>query len=315
MENEAKKELLRKSYGEVFQILRETKHISQTVAAGGKTLQGNLSRFEKGGNIPAVDTFFNFLLNIKVDPAEYFHALNNHLVKKDIFLYVDMVGKAYTLQDAPTLEEIIKNLENQEKDNSNLDKFTLDRIMAEAVLSLIDPEFKIPKTDADRIRDYLKNTRYWGYYELRLLGWTSRLFDFIQLTEISDRVIFFATKNEVSPHVKRQIILCELNILDSLLLQKQYTAAKSIIKHLEQYGIPENFYYEKSGLVYLKAKCDYLTGHTESLETMKAHLSALELYGCTGTAAICREEIEDMIKHPNARGLVPYDREDANKEE
>lgn len=62
-----------------------------------------------------------------------------------------MVGKAYTLRDIPTLEEIINVLKYQEKSNSNFDKFTLDWIMAEAVLSLIEPTFKIPKTDTDRI--------------------------------------------------------------------------------------------------------------------------------------------------------------------
>ena len=120
-----------------------------------------------------------------------------------------MVGKAYTLRDIPTLEEIINVLKYQEKSNSNFDKFTLDWIMAEAVLSLIEPTFKIPKTDTDRIWDYLRNTRYWGYYELRLLGWTSRLFDFVQLSEISNRVIFFANKTKVFPYAKHQIILCE----------------------------------------------------------------------------------------------------------
>ncbi|MDR2977103.1 MAG: hypothetical protein LBV19_07360 [Streptococcaceae bacterium] len=191
MDTELDKEIIKKSYGEVFKELREAKHISQAVASGGKGIQGNLSRFEKGGPIPIADNFFRYLRNIKVTPTEYLNAFNKYLSNKDILLYVDEVGKAYTYKNAPKLREIIDKLEIQEKENQDCDKFLLDRIMAEAILSLIDPEFKIPKSDADKIRTYLRSTKYWGYYELRLLGWTSRLFDFLQLAEISDRIIFF----------------------------------------------------------------------------------------------------------------------------
>ncbi|MDR0299923.1 MAG: hypothetical protein LBI13_07610 [Streptococcaceae bacterium] len=304
MVTDVEKQIIRKSYGEVFQELREAKHISQEVSAGSKALQANLSRFEKGESIPATDTFFKFLRNIKVDPSEYFNGLNHHLNKQDIFLYVDKLGESYTSQNASSLREIIQELEIQEK--KKCDKFQLDRIMAEAVLSLIDPEFKIPTTDAKKIRDYLRKTKYWGYYELRLLGWTSRLFDPIQLAEVSERVIFFAEKHEVSPHVKRQIILCELNILDSFLQQRMTGLAAEVIQHLEKYTISENFFYEKASLAYLTAKYDYLTGKSEALVTMKAHLAALELYGCSGTAALCRKEIEELVNNPEAKGLVPY---------
>ncbi|MDR0299412.1 MAG: hypothetical protein LBI13_04945 [Streptococcaceae bacterium] len=86
-----------------------------------------------------------------------------------------------------------------------------------------------------------------------------------------------------------------------------------VIQHLEKYTIPENFFYEKASLVYLTAKYDYLTGKPEALVTMKAHLVALELYGCSGTAALCRKEIEELVNNPEAKGLVPYNREDKGK--
>lgn len=41
------------------------------------------------------------------------------------------------------------------------------------------------------------------------------------------------------PSIK--LFCASLNILDSFLLQNQMSAAKNIIQHLEQYGIPENF--------------------------------------------------------------------------
>ncbi|GAB2025541.1 Rgg/GadR/MutR family transcriptional regulator [Lactovum odontotermitis] len=317
MKTESEKEIIRSSYGEVFRELRRKKHISQKVAAGGKHLQGNLSRFEQGGLIPATDTFFKYLRNIKVDPPEYFNALNDYLIDKDILLYLNEVSTAYTSQNVPKLKEIIKELENNNdngESSSNFDKSFLDRIMVEAILSLLDLEFKIPKSDADKIRNYLRATQYWGYYELRLLGCASRLFDFVQLAEISRHVFSFASKNEISPYISRQIILCELNILDSFLLQKQLKQAKIVISNLEKYNIPENFYYERATLTYFEARYDYLCGNNQarSLDKMKAHLSALELYGCSGIARLCREEIDNLVNDPDVV-LFPYDREDEGK--
>jgi hypothetical protein len=79
--------------------------------------------------------------------------------------------------------------------------------------------------------------------------------------------------------------------------------ALRVIQHLEKYDIPENFYYERATLLYFKARYDFMNGKqkTKALSIMNAHVAALELYGCSGTAALCREEIENLLKNPEKK--------------
>lgn len=148
-----------KHYGEIVYKIRQDRNMSLKEAAGDAITPNNLSRFEKGLATVKVDTFFEILFRLNLDPADYTEVLHiqnedsqrviqfqNAFSKKDMTKARQILGKKSDWTNAIEYYEVKLYTYNQAK---KLDEFTPDEL--ETVHYLID---YISSIDTLYIRDF-----------------------------------------------------------------------------------------------------------------------------------------------------------------
>ncbi len=148
-----------KHYGEIVYKIRQDRNMSLKEVAGDTITPNNLSRFEKGLATVKVDTFFEILFRLSLDPEDYAEVLyiqdeddqrvkqfGNAFIKNDMTKARQILGKKSDWTNA--IEYYVRKLctYNQAK---KLDEFTPDEL--ETVHYLID---YISSIDTLYIRDF-----------------------------------------------------------------------------------------------------------------------------------------------------------------
>ncbi|GAB2026236.1 Rgg/GadR/MutR family transcriptional regulator [Lactovum odontotermitis] len=296
----AKKKTIKTSgeYGRVFAEIRKSKGYSQHEVEDSTVTAATISRFERGDTMIGTDSFLKILGNIGVTSSEFeavFQKLSNRhdpLPLQNVWALV----KATELQSVSMIESLLTEIKKEIKNNPNLKKYQLDRILVQTTLSRLDDSNKVSPKNLKFLTDFLLKTKRWGRYETFLLGWTTILFDTETLEQLFKHMLESNDYTNLYYRDKKFIIDTALNILDNFLVKNELMAAKNVILQLENYEINTQLLFERMELKYDKARFNFLSGIKPKLaiKEMWYYYDVLKYAESFELANVVRDEIMEL---------------------
>lgn len=281
--------------GQCCKDFRIAKGFSQTEAVSEDLSISQLSNFEHGNSTLTAATFLGLLQNINVTVFEIQNLYNKRLAKdKDTLLFSEKVSDAYLERNPVKLRKILSEISSAIEAAPHKKKYKLDKVKIEAILSIFDPSYKVPKRDYDFVKQYLFELKEWGEYDILLLGYCVTLFDVGTLSILATHMIDPTHYNSDLHHVKHKIIQTLNNLISIFTEQNQFSLSQKFIGYLENNGIHEYYMYDKTTLEYNKAMLSYKQGNKNSIDIMKKCQDIFEFVGCYNTAQMISQEISSL---------------------
>ncbi|MDR2976440.1 MAG: helix-turn-helix domain-containing protein [Streptococcaceae bacterium] len=289
---------INREYGHIFAEIRKEKGYSQHEIEDSNVSAASISRFERGETMIGTDSFMEILENIGVSAAEFeyiSYQLSNSL---DLFPSYWALTKAANSNNLPLMEILLDKIERRIQLQPNIKRFRLDKILAETVIFHLDATRKVPSEEVKFLTHFLKNTKYWGHYEVTLISWTTEILEKETLNLLLNQMF---TKNKsklYSFNDNKLFIDTSLNILDTFLTRKDLVSAKDALFELENYDIHPQLLFEKMELKYDKARFNFLSDFEAefALKEMWYYYDVLKYTENYELANIVRNEIGCLIK-------------------
>lgn len=222
-----------KNFGELYKLMRTSRHLSLKEATGGEFSTSMLSRFENNQADMSAQKLFKCLDNIYTTLHE-FEYLAREFQKSELTKLIEAIDSFSN----PFQKEKMESLAERELSKIKLDQkqqfHTLNSILIKARIKAFDSSYPLEDKDMDFVRNYLFTTDTWGQYELTLFSETVQFFDarsyIYYCREMLHRSDFFLQL----PYHSTLIQTILVNGLFLLSERKEFTAAAYLVTTIER---------------------------------------------------------------------------------
>lgn len=279
--------------GEVINIFRENKGMSQAELSDGILSKAQLSKFERNLTQISADKFLALLERLHVTFAEFGNALaiQENLYEQSILeditkaIVNNNVGQAQLVEDRA--EAHLKKY--PEKYNR------LILIMVKAMIADMNGE-SLSKADASFLADYLFNVDGWTRFELLLFGNTLSVMPLVTVNQLARELA--AQVNEAwEIHKNLQL---NINLLYSVVLlnlsAKDLKTARLFLRVMKNSHIEDNMMAERFLITLAEALCTYCEDpSSESKERVEKIVEIQKTLGSTSFFVAFKKQTEIFI--------------------
>ncbi|CAW99016.1 TPA: Rgg/GadR/MutR family transcriptional regulator [Streptococcus equi subsp. zooepidemicus] len=281
--------------GEMFKLLRTSRHISLKEATGDAFSHSMLSRFENGESDITISKLLVGLSNIRTELNEFVYLANGFKPSPYAVLKQE-IWEAISKKDLSSLHQLYtKELEQYHLYKKDI--YFLNALMIKSQMLFLDENIKMTPDEQSFLYDYLFSVEIWGIYELQLFSDISPLLSldvYLRYTrEMLGRVDFF---EELWQH---------RNLVHSILLNGLFKATQEKRLGIATYfdNMINNHFFEENDtylrIVYMIADGQHLycKGEKElGLKQINDAIHILKALNCDESAAYYSDSLEKWLK-------------------
>jgi HTH-type transcriptional regulator, SHP2-responsive activator len=240
--------------GELINLFRENKGMSQAELSDGILSKAQLSKFERDLTIISVDKFLALLERLHVTLAEFGNAL---VIQENLY-------------EQSILEDITKAVINNNKDQAQLVKERAEQhlkkhpgkynqltlIMVKAMIFDMEKE-TLPKADTKVLADYLFSVDGWTHFELLLFGNTMSSLPLVTVNQLA-RELASQINEAWEIHQNFQLNINLLyNVVILNLSAKDLTTARLFLRVMKHSHVEDSMMAERYLIALADALCVY----------------------------------------------------------
>lgn len=251
----------------------------------------NLSRFENGDRDMKTNDLEKIIQQFDIHSSDFFHLATNDDYRKLLFRASKFPNDDLNIN---YLKDKYYNATYQYSDKSS----ELSYYYATKSYFLIKWDLpKITAKELDHIFNHLTTRVYYGRYDYMLLANTIYFFETKRALELLNRMFPFPEKEEKMEHnAKRFAFTSLINALTKQTYDRNYLAARKIIKIAENVSTDNTNYYFRFSIQYFKNILDYReTKDIKYLNKVYTYIDLIKDIGDTEMATELESEVRRLM--------------------